>query len=134
MLADSPIIPLWITDIMRFVMLSAVFLFGAFLVWSCWLGIKVAALLIKKNSRRSDRNSFKITTIDFWIAWQGPVLLWFSIIFLKPLPLPDLIENSLYYDSIRNSLITSPIAPALIWMAFFGYPIKWFGCWFNCKS
>ena len=48
MLADSPIIPLWITDIMRFVMLSAVFLFGAFLVWSCWLGIKVAALLIKK--------------------------------------------------------------------------------------
>ena len=112
MLADSPIIPLWITDIMRFVMLSAVFLFGAFLVWSCWLGIKVAALLIKKNSRRSDRKSFKITTIDFWIAWQGPVFLWCSMIFFKALP-PDLTEG----NSIRINLITSPIAPALIWIA-----------------
>ena len=134
MLADSPIIPLWITDIMRFVMLSAVFLFGAFLVWSCWLGIKVAALLIKKNSRRSDRNSFKITTIDFWIAWQGPVLLWFSIIFLKTLPLPDLIPGSLYYYSHLSNIVASPIAPALIWITFFGFPIKWFGCWFNRKS
>ena len=133
-LADSPIIPLWISDIISFVMLFAVFLFFASLVWSCWLAIKVAALFIKKYSIGSDIKNFKITTLDFWIAWQGPVFLWFSIIFLKPLPLPDLIENSLYYDSIRNNLITSPIAPALIWMAFFGYPIKWFGCWFNCKS
>ncbi|SVE05782.1 uncharacterized protein METZ01_LOCUS458636, partial [marine metagenome] len=121
MLADSPIIPLRISDIISFVMLSAVFLFGTLLIWCCWLAIKGAAFLSKKYATGTDVNSFKITTIDFWIAWQGPVFLWCSMIFFKALPLPDpvsvLIENSLYYDSIRDNLITSPIAPALIWIA-----------------
>ena len=134
MLADSPILPLWITDIIGFVMRSAVFLFCTSLVWVCWLAIKSAAFLIKKYAIETDVNSFKITTIDFWIAWQGPVLLWFSIIFLKPLPLPDLIPGSLYYYSHLSNIVASPIAPALIWITFFGFPIKWFGCWFNRKS
>ena len=123
-LADSPILPLWMTDIISFVMISAVFLFYTLLASSCWLAIKVAVLFIKKYSTGSAISSFKITTIDFWIAWLAPVLLWCSIIFIKPLPLPNLIENSLYYDSIRNNLITSPTAPALIWIAvgcFYGF-------------
>ena len=112
MLADSPILPLWITDIIGFVMRSAVFLFCTSLVWVCWLAIKSAAFLIKKYATGTDVNSFKITTIDFWIAWQGPIFLWCSMIFFKALP-PDLTEA----NSIRNNLITSPIAPALIWIA-----------------
>ena len=118
-LADSPIIPLWISDIISFVMLSAVFLFCTSLVWSCWLAIKVAALFIKKYSIGSDINSFKITTIDFWIAWLAPVLLWCSIIFLKPdlMGLMPATEDSWGYHLRRNNLITSPTAPALIWIA-----------------
>ena len=125
MLADSPILPLWMTDIISFVMISAVFLFYTLLAWSCWLAIKVAALFIKKYLIESDINSFKITKIDFWIFWLAPVLLWCSIIFLKP----DLIglwpatEDSWDYHSKRNNLITLPTAPALIWSVvgcFFG--------------
>ena len=118
-LADSPILPLWMTDIISFLMISAVFLFYILLASSCWLAIKVAALFIKKYLIESDINSFKITKIDFWIVWLAPVLLWCSIIFLKP----DLIglwpatEDSWDYHSKRNNLITSPTAPALIWIA-----------------
>ena len=136
MLADSPILPLWMTDIISFVMISAVFLFYTLLAWSCWLAIKVAALFIKKYLIESDIKSFKITKIDFWIVWLTPVLLWFSIIFLKP----DLIglwpatEDSWDYHSKRNNLITSPTAPALIWIVVFGYPFKKFVWWLNCKS
>ena len=119
MLADSPIFPLWMTDIISFVMISAVFLFYTFLALSCWLVIKVAALFIKKYSTGSAISSFKITTIDFWIAWLAPVLLWCSIIFLKPdlMGLMPATEDSWGYHSRRNNLITSPTAPALIWIA-----------------
>ena len=113
-LADSPIIPLWITDIIGFVIRSAVFLFCTSLVWTCWLAIKLAALFIKKKSIGSDISSFKITTIDFLIAWQGPVFLWCSMIFLKASPFPPDITEA---NSIRNNLITSPIAPVLVWIA-----------------
>ena len=136
MLADSPIFPLWMTDIISFVMISSVFLFYTLLAWSCWLAIKVAALFIKKYLIESDINSFKITKIDFWLAWLAPVLLWCSIIFLKP----DLIwlwpatEDSWDYHSKRNNLITSPTAPALIWIAVFVYPFKKFVWWLNSKS
>ena len=83
MLADSPILPLWMTDIISFVMISAVFLFYTLLAWSCWVAIKVAALFIKKYLTESDMKSFKITKIDFWVVWLAPVLLWCSIIFLS---------------------------------------------------
>ena len=118
-LADSPILPLWMTDIISFLMISAVFLFYTFLASSCWLAIKVAALFIKKYLIESDINSFKITKIDFWIAWLAPVLLWCSIIFLKPdlMGLMPATEDSWGYHSRRNNLITSPTAPALIWIA-----------------
>ena len=118
-LADSPILPLWMTDIISFVMISAVFLFYTFLALSCWLVIKIAALFIKKYSTGSAISSFKITTIDFWIAWLAPVLLWCSIIFLKPdlMGLMPATEDSWGYHSRRNNLITSPTAPALIWIA-----------------
>ena len=126
MLADSPILPLWMTDIISFVMISAVFLFYTLLAWSCWLAIKVSATFIKKYLIESDIKSFKITKIDFWIVWLSPVLLWCSIIFLKP----DLIglwpatEDSWDYHSKRNNLITSPTAPALIWIFFLAILLK----------
>ena len=39
--------------------------------------------------------------------------MWCSMIFLKASPFPDITEA----NSIRNNLITSPIAPALVWIA-----------------
>ena len=129
-LADSPIIPLWITDIIGFFIMSVIFLFGTLLLWGCWAAIKAALFIGKKFSNknhfknsRTDVKSFKITTIDFWIAWQGPVLLWCSIIFLQVLPLPDPISN--FFEKEKdNNLITSAIAPALIWSVigfFYGF-------------
>ena len=81
MLADSPILPLWITDIIGFVMRSAVFLFCTSLVWVCWLAIKSAAFLIKKYESIIDINYSKRSSYPGVKSIDGIDMLIYQAIF-----------------------------------------------------
>ena len=123
MLADSPIIPLWITDIMKFVVFSAIFLFAIFLIWASWVAGDLAVFLCKKifnkninESSQADGDDLGISIsqkIKFWIITLGPAVLWFSIIFIQALPITEGFRSFVESEKIHNLWIL--MAPALIW-------------------
>ena len=124
-LADSPIIPIWITDIMKFIVFSSAFLFSILLLWLGWIVVREVVNLFGKKLLNKKHSSFEITAtqkIKFWIAWQGPSILWCSVIFIPALPLPDGLRDFIVSETKHNPGIL--IAPAIIWSIvglFYGF-------------